>query len=60
MDAKTTTVIVSAELEAARLLWPSYGSTESGTEDIHEAGNRIIALAERIKAERAVAAMQER
>ena len=55
-------ICVWAELEAAKLLWPPYGakggSNQSGSAEYHEAGNKIIALAEQIKAQRAVAAMQ--
>jgi len=55
-------ICVWAEMEAAQLLWPPYGckggSPASGVADMHEAGNIIIVLAERIKAERAVATMQ--
>ncbi len=57
-------VVVWAEMEAAKLLWPPYGmkggSSQSGATEYHEAGNKVIALAEQIKAERAVAAMQNR
>ena len=44
-------IITFGELEALYLCGPY------STESPHQAGNRIIALAERIKAQRAVAAM---
>lgn len=60
----TIEIVVHSEITAAHLLWPPYGmkggSNQSGSAEFHEAGNRIIALAEQIKAERAVAGMQVR
>ena len=49
-------IYVASEFEALHLLFGKYGTDMSA----HEAGNKIIELAERIKAERAVAAMQTR
>ncbi len=58
----TINTVVHSEIAAACLLWPPYGmkggSNQSGSTEYHEAGNKIIALAEQIKAERAVAGMQ--
>ena len=53
-------VFTHAEIKASLLLYGKYGkggSTNSDPNDIHKAANEIIALAEQIKAERAVAGM---
>ncbi len=52
------TVFTWGELEAHDLLYGSGGSNSISVPNFHAAGNKIIELAERIKAERAVAAMQ--
>ena len=46
-----------SEIQAYAILHPD-GQTTTEPADYHEAGNQIIAFAERIKAERAVAAME--
>ena len=54
--------IVLSELTAYRLLYGKYGkggSTNQSPDDITDAANEIILLAERIKADRAVVAMQK-
>lgn len=46
------------EAQAYQLLNAGYMNTDFSTSEINEAGNKIIEMAERIKAERAVIAMQ--
>jgi len=53
-----TETMTFSEIAAYQLLYGGCMSSADGPQKIHEAGNRIIAWAERIKAERAVAAMQ--
>ena len=54
---KQIDVITDAEIEAYNLVGCNRDSTLATPSDWHEAGNYIIELAERIKAERAIATM---
>lgn len=56
METRTYTI---SEMEAQRLIGKGFSSTDSKY-TAHDAGNEVIALAEQIKAERAVIAMELR
>ncbi len=51
--------IVMAEMQALQLLIRAGEMSMDTNANAHEAGNKIIELAERIKAQRAVAAMNK-
>lgn len=61
----STYIITSSEMEASHLLYGKYGkgsstkTTEESVADIRDAAEYIIVLAERIKSDRAIAAMSK-
>jgi len=60
MSRKFTDTIVWPEVQAFYLLAVSKGALSTADTDFHAAGNKIIELAEQIKAARAVSAMQDK
>jgi hypothetical protein len=58
MENKMET-ITFAEIAAYQLLYGSNMITKTEAQDFHNAGDKIIMMAEKIKAERAVVAMNK-